>query len=424
MRCDVCRSVTERTPSEQSAMRDPTAKEATLMKAIRNKLSERHPKASEFCSEADLLACLLQHKHKDKAIEASIASYEWLNEKTVTIDQISEFFRAPVGCKSPPGCLVLLEDGTGDVARDLEGRPIVVIIGGMLHGTVDEMMLQIRYVKQRLRQYTQEPLAWSETCGVVETQARTSSDKVAFRLPSASDRQIFDVERRYVPGSQYSAVHFCGLPRFISASFSLCKAFLSKEICDRMFLMNSYSHLSKHIDESQRLPHWCNGTLEFDLDEYVEWRAREEGVDVSNKLCPRGHGRAYQTSANAMPSAKALIDSEHSPVIRHGVVQKQGSGYGFFSSTKWKTKLLVVMSNSLAYFDSTIISEDSHAARQIPLDENSVVETLQGASGPSHSFRVQAAGRNFDFGVDSEAEVTKWKASIEQAISNIREQAK
>ena len=130
-----------------------------------------------------------------------------------------------------------------------------------------------------------------------------------------------------------------------------------------MVLKPSHSHLPKHdLPEASRLPHWANGTFEFDVDEYIEWRAKEEGIDLKT-LCARGNGRAFNAKAAAAAAAaalkesmgggegaaaievitaKALIEGDAdagASAVKHGGVSKRGSGRGLFSTTRWKRKL-------------------------------------------------------------------------------------
>ena len=89
-------------------------------------------------------------------------------------------------------------------------------------------------------------------------------------------------------GALFSSSHFCGLPMFVTWAFRLVRPFMRAETYEAMVLKPSFAHLPKHMDAEMMLPRW-GGTRAFDLDEYVEWRAREEGVDLAT-LCPRGAG--------------------------------------------------------------------------------------------------------------------------------------
>ena len=359
----------------------------------------------EICDE-ELQAFLEMHR-KDvsataKAVTTAVA---WKRDNPVSILDVSAFYRAPPGAKHPPGCCVLLENPkTGDCARDLEGNPIIVVIGGFFHGNTHEITQQMHYVLQRTTIYSKSCKAF----GVIEVQPRTKQDASCFRFPEAASRSAFDVAKQYFPGSQTGAIHFCGLPRLVTAGFSICSPFLD---LSKLQLKPNFNHLEKYISKENMLKEW-GGTLEFDLDEYVEWRAREENVPLE-KLCPRGLGRPYHATDNIL-TAKALL--EHSEVISQGTVQKQGSGIGFFGSKKWKTKLLVAVPKSLYYFDSTRVDEKNKATRMIALDDTSTVELL---GDTENTFRVHSEGRNFDFQAETADLATEWKEAIEKAIGKL-----
>jgi len=89
-------------------------------------------------------------------------------------------------------------------------------------------------------------------------------------------------------GQLFSSTHFCGLPLFVTWAFRLVKPFMRRETYEAMVLKPSFSHLSAHITPENMLPRW-GGTFEFDLDDYTDWRAKEEGIDVAS-LCARGEG--------------------------------------------------------------------------------------------------------------------------------------
>lgn len=88
--------------------------------------------------------------------------------------------------------------------------------------------------------------------------------------------------------------HVCGVPRAIQWAFKLCKPFMSKEAYDAMQLRVDFSHLPKCLPPGSLLKEW-GGEVEFDLTQYVEWRAKEEGVTIDPNIvkrslfCPHAH---------------------------------------------------------------------------------------------------------------------------------------
>lgn len=166
------------------------------------------------------------------------------------------------------------------------------------------------------------------------------------------------------------------------------------------------------------LPVWDkDGTFQFDLDEYVEWRAREEGAD-ENQICPRGMGRQYQED-DSLVSAADLLDGEQAmkamKVIKYGKCQKQGSGIGFFGTTRWKEKLMVVIPTALFYFDSQDITKQNKARRFIPLDPSCTV-SVRDYDTTLIVVRVHAMARDFDFGFNNRDEATEWAKAIDHAF--------
>ena len=213
-------------------------------------------------------------------------------------------------------------------------------------------------------------------------------------------------------GQLFSSTHFCGLPLFVTWAFRLVKPFMRRETYEAMVLKPSFSHLSAHITPENMLPRW-GGTFEFDLDDYTDWRAKEEGIDVAS-LCARGEGRAFDTKAAAAAQAAAFAAAQGEDgaagsgggdgggggitapemiaagsVARKGVVSKRGSGRGLFSTVRWKRKLLVLNPQALCYFDGTDEADTTNKlGRMMPLDPSATVERVPSAGadskGPSH----------------------------------------
>jgi hypothetical protein len=385
----------------------------------------------------------------------------------ISIAEIAPFMRAPsTGRTLPDGCLVLLEDMKGGVARDGHGRPVVWSIG-MQHGTAVEMQRQMLYIMERVAAHALPGMPPHATCMVIDIAPRDKGAPATFRFPDRDVRTLFGIQADMLPGAAFSTTHFCGLPTFVTFAFRLVKPFMSTAAYESMVLKPSHSHLPKHdLPEASRLPHWANGTFEFDVDEYIEWRAKEEGIDLKT-LCARGNGRAFNAKAAAAAAAaalkesmgggegaaaievitaKALIEGDAdagASAVKHGGVSKRGSGRGLFSTTRWKRKLLVLVgapSTSttttttlngiptevevvvgaqagqgaiLVYFDDLTVSDSNKAAALIPLDAAASVEVCTAdGRGPAHQWMLRAAGREYLFGVESEAEAEEWVEAV------------
>ena len=180
------------------------------------------------------------------------------------------------------------------------------------------------------------------------------------------------------------------------------------------------------------------GTFQFDLDEYIEWRAREEGVDPAT-VCARGAGKAYDAAKGAAAAAAAVSEAAaggggagtgisapeilgaEGGALRKGTASKRGSGRGLFSSVRWKPKLLVLTPTSVAYFDQLDESDQNNkVARLITLDASASVTRVTPANldtrGPAGQFTVRAQARDYLFGVEGTEEADAWVAAVGEAV--------
>jgi len=227
-------------------------------------------------TDLELDSYLKFQKNVSSAAKALVASTDWKRRNPVNIADVSCFYRAPPGGRSePPGCLVCLEDMKGNVARDVEGRPIIRMMG-MVFGSEEELKQQIAYALQRAACYRLPHHRPGEVCFVTEVWDReTNSLSPTFRFPDAAVRSLFDFMKYYYPGSQFSVLHFCGVPSFVAGFFKMVKPFLGEEMFGRLKFKSNYVHLKRdgHVTPDNLLPHWDKeGAFEFDLDQYVEWR--------------------------------------------------------------------------------------------------------------------------------------------------------
>ena len=67
----------------------------------------------------------------------------------------------------------------------------------------------------------------------------------------------------------------------------------------------------------------------------------------------------------------------------------------------------------LVYFDDLTVSDSNKAAALIPLDAAASVEVCTAdGRGPAHQWMLRAAGREYLFGVESEAEAEEWVEAV------------
>ena len=180
------------------------------------------------------------------------------------------------------------------------------------------------------------------------------------------------------------------------------------------------------------------------VDEYVEWRAREEGVDAA-ALCARHAGRAFDAARAHAAAAAAVAEAaaggggaaaagdegalavtellaDDTAVRRKGGVSKRGSGRGLFSSIRWKPKLLVLTPGGLCYFDSLDEADPANkVSRMIPLDASVRVQRLARAEprGPPCQLLVTAHAREYLFGCESDDDASGWVAAIALSLIHI-----
>lgn len=391
------------------------------IRQLREELGSLSP-TSELYSELELDSFLKFQKSVSAAAKTLLASRKWKQDNPLTIADVAPFCRAPQGRSSPPGCLVCLEDGKGGVARDNEGRPIICMMG-MVHGNEQELKQQIAYALQRAAVYRLPHNRPGEVCFVTEVLSReTGSLSPTFRVPGLAVKSLFDFMKMYYPGSQFSVVHFCGLPKVVAGFFKCVKPFMSEEIFGRLKLKSSFAHLKKdgYIEPDSLLPHWDKeGTFQFDVDQYVEWRAQAEGIP-STQLCPRGQGRTYNGVFGAMSatiSTQDMLGTEEGKerVVKSGWSEKQGSGMGLFSSNRWKSKYLVLTPSLLLYFESAKVSTSNGATRIISIDASSSVGRLASTPGEKKSLICfQSADREYVFAFSSENEAEAWVQALQK----------
>lgn len=382
---------------------------------LRTELMGLAPESSETYSDLELDSYLQFQKSVSAAARTLLASRKWQKENPITIADVAPFYRAPPGKKNPPACLACLEDGKGGVARDHEGRPIICMMG-VIYGNVEELKKQVAYALQRADIYRLPHHRPGEVCFVTEALSRESGWlSPSFRVPGAAVRSLFDFMKNYFPGSQFSVLHFCGLPSFVVGFFKVIKPFMSEEIFGRLKLKSNFAHLKKdgYVKKDSLLPHWDKeGTFEFDLDKYVEWRAREEGIPLTD-VCARGHGRAYDgplAYSTISVTAQDVLGTEEAreDIVKKGWGEKQGSGLGLFSSNRWKSKYLVLTSGLLFYFESAKVSDTNEASRMIPIDKNSSVARLAANPDEKKHMLCLSADREYVFGFSSEKEAQEW----------------
>jgi len=228
----------------------------------------------------------------------------------VCISDVARFMRGP-----PDGCIVCLEDMKGGCARDLLGRPVIASIG-MLHGSLQDMRAQMIYAMERAKLYQQSSNSVHSSSVVIEVVPRTGAS-ATFRFPDSNTKLLMETQRQHYPGTLTSTTHFCGIPSAITWAFALCKPFMDAESYNNMVLRPDHSHLSPtYISKENLLKEW-GGTFAFTLEEYLKWRAEEEGVTLDESDVQR-----YDASAAEKISSDDMLEA----LVAISVVEHKLSG--------------------------------------------------------------------------------------------------
>lgn len=328
---------------------------------------------------------------------------------------------------------MLLEDGKGNCARDKMGRPVLVQVG-MMHGNRYEHQLQALYTNRRVSEYIQ-PDRFPEVTLVMECQPRKGAIGT-FRFPDENTKALINMQREHYPGGLNSKSHFCGIPSVAVWAFHLVKPFMPKEVFENIELRADFKHLPNYISKENMLVEW-GGSFKFDFNEYIKWRAAEEGVsDLLVGLQPR----RYDAKADAIDIAKipitdlnrGLVDIysrhchltcqklvQYQPSVRkYGVLWKVGSGKGF-STVRWTKKMLFVggPTGVAIYFDTLDTKNNtlkpvevlSLAAIRVSAQQE---ENKSDNKAYRYRFQIKAPSRNLEFGCDSSAERDAWVSAL------------
>lgn len=196
---------------------------------------------------------------------------------------------------------------------------------------------------------------------------------------------------------------------------------MDPEAYSNMVLKPDFSHLSGVMTKTNMLREW-GGEINFSLEDYINWRAEEEGVvELLDKSIRRYTGAADQV--NPLAEDVGALTSYHishsdPPARKMGSLWKRGSGVGFFSSFKWKQKLFCVGPGGvMMYFDSNEISETNKASRIMQLAGSYVEPLPEGMDSKQFGFQVVAPSRSFVLSCSSRDEYDAWLEAFTEEIS-------
>ena len=379
----------------------------------------------------ELLAYLKARSWKVQEASSQYSStLRWRETICPTIRDVAPFLRGP-----PDGCIVCLEDGHGDCARDTLGRPILACVG-MLFGSLLEMQYQMVYALRRASLYhrdSQQSLA--SNCSIIEIQPRPGAT-ATFRFPDKNVKLLMEMQKVHFPSTLSSTTHFCGLPSAVVWAFKLCKPFMDPEAYDNMVLKPDFSHLLRdgHVDADNLLVEW-GGKLEFSIADYIKWRAAEEGLE-DQMLEEEDEVRRYNPSASSSSSSSASSSSEldlleassvvdlKQNAILVGKLWKQGSGSGWANNFKWKEKLFMLLPGALLYFDSVREDDESNKPSKaialgfgggvyVTCDDANASSSAAAVSTPApFTFHLVTPSRNYAFCAATEKDKEDWMEAL------------
>jgi len=200
---------------------------------------------------------------------------------------------------------------------------------------------------------------------------------------------------------------------------------MDAEAYNNMVLRPDFSHLKDFISEDNMLEEW-GGTFSFSIKNYIDWRAQEEGVMIDESNVKRYDPKASQSASQGESMIEAMLQVSvigHAKLsLKKGLLKKQGNGQGFFSTYKWKEKLVILVPGVLVYFDSTEESDKNFPSKVIPLGSGGcyIELTGKGSDGIDEKLAISLVTpeRNYTFAALNEKEKNEWVESIRSAIAD------
>ncbi len=254
--------------------------------------------------------------------------------------------------KKNDGYVLLLEDEQG--AWKTTNGEHVILMRGMIHGTLDEMKKQIDYVMQR-----RDALEGDRVVAVVDANASS------FRYPDLLMRECFSHLRQY--HRFIRKICLLNTPLYVRVGVRILKNFIDAETAS---MLHFATEKDIRFQGDRCLSEWTRERIQ----EYICWRCKEEDVSVAH-LPPE---RAYCHSENKR--CKSLLLKEYA-LLRHEVSKpphlfsekgwKCGSGKRMGTSA-WKRKCISVQCDCVVYSDAErIVRIPNDDIRSAVVEENS-----------------------------------------------------
>lgn len=224
-----------------------------------------------------------------------------------------------------------------------DGRPVVtadghaiLVMRGMLHGTLEEMTRQADYAVARVDEQNRAAIA------VIE------ANHPSFRYPDALLRALLRSIRTHE--HKVHRLYFAGLSRIVRVGFRMfALPLMSADMRSKLCIVKT-ADLLPMLGHNASLYTWGGG-VDFDVDSYIARRAQLEGVapPASNEL--RIFDAELLKSANKALREEARRRSDTfstGDIVFRADCEKRGSG-GLFGSVAWKPKTIAVSDAALAY---------------------------------------------------------------------------
>tara|TARA_B110000046_G_scaffold163292_1_gene178159 strand:+ start:891 stop:1556 length:666 start_codon:yes stop_codon:yes gene_type:complete len=219
-------------------------------------------------------------------VYALLASNNWDEERTEDcMETLTTYLTRPVsnavvmpfykqstdGVLAP--CTVLLEDGRGGVARDVQGHPLCCTFGVAPPLTMKEMINVAVWSAHRVARFTGDN-ELPQTTNIIDMLHRGNRDAgKSLPMPEA---QMIELSA-LLPNSN-TRTYVCGARSEVKAAFdAMSHVPLLRRWCTNFVFCDDYSCLSGVIPLEHMLPWWADGAaFDFNVDAYRQHLAAEE----------------------------------------------------------------------------------------------------------------------------------------------------
>lgn len=235
------------------------------------------------------------------------------------------------------GYVICVECDDGLPLLTVEGDA-VVLMRGMIHGTLEEMTRQADYAFAVASRHS------STVVAIVETRHKS------FRFPDTLMREFLKKMRKYE--SKLQSVYFAGLSFLVRTGMKLFAIPLLHYEMQKKLRIVDMGHLGSLFGRDCALSEW-GGRRKCTTDTFVYRRAAIDGVIPSTEERNFDESllkKAEDALRNQLKLASiATIEQHHALCSVSG--EKRGGG-GWMGTTRWKKKHILVADEIVAYADT------------------------------------------------------------------------